>query len=314
MMAGRLALVDYDNEEDSSSEVAQVSALKASKRQSEDWAKASRITTSKVTTTSPPLNNPRDRRSPDRRSETNRAFDCGPSDGDERRRERNLKTHDQERDRRSPRHCDRSSGRRESGGSSYDRHAYKSRSRSRSPERSQYSDRYRDYSKNRDNRHNGYREKERNSRGFEEKMKHMYPTKQLSHEELSKLPAYINPKNVNISKVIEQQEKRKLLWQGSKAKKEEPGVDGKAVMWQHATFSGDSDGAVATKFRKLMGLKTETGGTSERSGGNAVADSAPLPDAIRNQEELMLNLDRQYEVARLSAHTQRGIGLGFNSR
>ena len=116
--------------------------------------------------------------------------------------------------------------------------------------------------------------------------------------DLSRLPAYINPKAVNVSKVIEQQEKRKLLWQGSKAKKEGETPSGaaassssssptkpadKAAVWQNVTFSGDSDGAVANKFKKLMGLK-------EGDGGTRASETSVSGTKIRNYTRATLKL------------------------
>ncbi|OQV16520.1 hypothetical protein BV898_09359 [Hypsibius exemplaris] len=158
-----------------------------------------------------------------------------------------------------------------------------------------------------------------------EKFERMGPVAGPSQEELAKLPAYINPRAVNVNKMLEQQEKRKLLWGGSKAKKDTEAAaeaapaevtpttpKATAAVWQNVTFSGDEDGRVANKFKKLMGLK-ETDPSAGSSSSGADAGSAPAPPHVK-QEDLFRNLDRQYEMARLTAHTQKGVGLGFNSR
>lgn len=88
-----------------------------------------------------------------------------------------------------------------------------------------------------------------------------------SAEASGTLPAYANPRSTNVSRLMQQQEKRKLLWNSSKAKKEEAvteGSDKKAAMWQAVAFAGDADGTVANKFKKLMGLKA--GEPSTKSG------------------------------------------------
>jgi hypothetical protein len=64
------------------------------------------------------------------------------------------------------------------------------------------------------------------------------------------LPAYYNPNVINVNKFAEQQQKRKLLWSG---KKEEPAKD--AAKWGGAKFAQDTDGAKASKFMRLMGIK-----------------------------------------------------------
>lgn len=36
-------------------------------------------------------------------------------------------------------------------------------------------------------------------------------------------------------------------------------------------------------------------------------------ELLERQEQLFKGLDQQYEMARISTHTQRGVGLGFSS-
>lgn len=78
--------------------------------------------------------------------------------------------------------------------------------------------------------------------------------------------------------------------------------------WQGSTFTSDQDGKVSAKFRKLMGMKDSDG--KEEHGD--------LPDDMteeqkRKQAELFSRLDKEYEFARMTTHTQRGVGLGFSS-
>lgn len=35
------------------------------------------------------------------------------------------------------------------------------------------------------------------------------------------------------------------------------------------------------------------------------------PDILKKQEEMFNNMEQQYEVARATTHTQRGVGLGY---
>lgn len=36
-------------------------------------------------------------------------------------------------------------------------------------------------------------------------------------------------------------------------------------------------------------------------------------EVLKKQQELFASLDQQYQVARATTHTQRGLGLGFSS-
>lgn len=114
------------------------------------------------------------------------------------------------------------------------------------------------------------------------------------------IPAYYNPNAINVTKYAEQIQKRKLLWSGKKA---EPAAA--TSTWNNATFSHDTDGKVASKFMRLMGIK----------------DAQPKPqpentgaDNIDKQKQLFSTMEQQYEVARQVTHTMRGVGLGFGSQ
>lgn len=71
-------------------------------------------------------------------------------------------------------------------------------------------------------------------------------------------------------------------------------------------FSEDQDGKVAAKFKKLMGIKQEAKALGD-------VDDKDKSELIEKQKELFKTLDQQYEVARMSTHTHRGVGLGFSS-
>lgn len=113
------------------------------------------------------------------------------------------------------------------------------------------------------------------------------------------IPAYYNPNAINVTKYAEQIQKRKLLWSSKKA---EPAAA--TSTWNKATFSQDTDGKVASKFMRLMGIKDAT--------------AVPPPETAENdldkQKKLFSTMEQQYEVARQVTHTMRGVGLGFGSQ
>lgn len=106
----------------------------------------------------------------------------------------------------------------------------------------------------------------------------------------------------------EQIERRKLLWQKKDDKKRPPipaapsTLPNRSVkVWETTTFAQDQDGKVASKFKRLMGIK-DTAGESSKS-----------TDVLKKQEEMFHSMEQQYEVARTATHTMRGVGLGFSS-
>ncbi|XP_013781116.1 arginine/serine-rich coiled-coil protein 2-like isoform X2 [Limulus polyphemus] len=125
------------------------------------------------------------------------------------------------------------------------------------------------------------------------------------------LPKYYNPAAVNPLKYAEQQQKRKLLWQATKEKEKAPAS---STLWEKLSFSQDQDGKMTAKFRKLMGIKEEGGdvGCSESVEGNPQPQTED--EALKQQESLFRDLDQQYEIARMSTHTHRGVGLGYSSQ
>jgi arginine/serine-rich coiled-coil protein 2 len=82
------------------------------------------------------------------------------------------------------------------------------------------------------------------------------------------------------------------------------------AQWTGSSFAADSDGKVAAKFRKLMGIKEED--------KMLLADNLDISklseEQRRRQDELFQQLDKEYAFARMTTHTHRGIGLGFQSQ
>jgi arginine/serine-rich coiled-coil protein 2 len=78
----------------------------------------------------------------------------------------------------------------------------------------------------------------------------------------------------------------------------------KPNQWNGLKFEGEKGTEMTEKFRKLMGIKDK-----DLSAEEALATKNE--SAIESQETLFRNLDLQYSIARLSTHTQRGVGLGF---
>lgn len=117
------------------------------------------------------------------------------------------------------------------------------------------------------------------------------------------LPKYYNPAAMNPARYAEQIQKRRLLWQKKEtvAQPEKPGTTMGRV-WEATTFAQDQDGKVASKFKRLMGIKEST--SSLGSGSK---------DILKKQEEMFSSMEQQYEVARTATHTMRGVGLGFGS-
>jgi len=107
------------------------------------------------------------------------------------------------------------------------------------------------------------------------------------------LPKYYNPAAVNPLKYAEQMQKRKLLWQGSKEKKV-------SSSWQE-TLAAAGDDKSAEKFKKLVGVRA----------GEELELATASETQKQRQDEVFRTLDAQYEIARLSTHTMRGVGLGF---
>jgi len=120
------------------------------------------------------------------------------------------------------------------------------------------------------------------------------------------LPSFYNPQLVNPTLFAQQQAKRNKLWSKAKEKVEETEEDKQANrnkmmktkvagVWSSLNLGDEKKNK---KFAKLMGIK----------------QSEPSSDQmIHKQAELFNKLDEQYTQARISTHTQRGVGLGYSS-
>lgn len=104
------------------------------------------------------------------------------------------------------------------------------------------------------------------------------------------------------AKYTEQMQKKKLIW-GAKKAGPEVSTNNK---WEAAKFSQDSDGKVASKFLRLMGMKNAP----------AAPPAAPETDdsSVQKREQMFSSMEQQYEIARQVTHTMRGVGLGFGSQ
>ena len=67
---------------------------------------------------------------------------------------------------------------------------------------------------------------------------------------------------------------------------------------------------MTAKFRKLMGIKQESGESTTTN----EADNSKTEEMNLKHAELFQRLDREYEFARMTTHTHRGVGLGFASQ
>ncbi|KAJ8678324.1 hypothetical protein QAD02_014111 [Eretmocerus hayati] len=105
-------------------------------------------------------------------------------------------------------------------------------------------------------------------------------------------------------KYAEQIQKRKLLWSNKKEESKCAPSTSTANTWVGTTFTHDDDGKVTAKFKRLMGIKGDL---------PAIPAPATKPDILKKQEEMFTNMEQQYEVARATTHTQRGVGLGYAS-
>ena len=83
--------------------------------------------------------------------------------------------------------------------------------------------------------------------------------------------------------------------------------------WNNLKFEGEKGNEMTEKFRKLMGIKDKDLNSSAlNSEDNKMGKKNESNEsAIKSQETLFRNLDLQYSIARISTHTQRGVGLGF---
>lgn len=142
----------------------------------------------------------------------------------------------------------------------------------------------------------------------------------------SDLASFCNLTPANSKAIMERLHRKKVLWQkaepkstdsstaeeaaSSQPQQQQQGSGGTSSVWQStsALFSKDGDGKQTAKFKRLMGIKDD-GSDATDSTAPAVAESGD--QLIKKQEEMFQNMEMQYEVARASTHTHRGIGLGF---
>lgn len=118
------------------------------------------------------------------------------------------------------------------------------------------------------------------------------------------LPKYYNPAAMNPVRYAEQIQKRRLLWQKKESTDKQTEAKPSSTMgrvWEATTFAQDADGKVASKFKRLMGIKESTSSSTDNK------------DILKKQEEMFSSMEQQYEVARTATHTMRGVGLGFGS-
>lgn len=115
------------------------------------------------------------------------------------------------------------------------------------------------------------------------------------------------------AKYTEQMQKKKLIW-GAKKTGPEVATNNK---WEAAKFSQDSDGKVASKFLRLMGMKNAPTTAAAGGGGAATASNPAENDndaSVQKREKMFSTMEQQYEIARQVTHTMRGVGLGFGSQ
>lgn len=104
------------------------------------------------------------------------------------------------------------------------------------------------------------------------------------------------------AKYTQQMQKKKMIWGAKKTTTETTTTNNK---WEAAKFSQDSDGKVASKFLRLMGMKNAP---------TAAATSDDGDSGVEKREQMFSSMEQQYEVARQATHTMRGMGLGFGSQ
>lgn len=116
-------------------------------------------------------------------------------------------------------------------------------------------------------------------------------------------PNIISPLLVS-ARYTEQMQKRKLLWGNKKVEGEQQQTTNNK--WEQTKFSQDSDGKMASKFLRLMGMKDAPKVAED--------ETQKAPDSIKKQNEMLSSMEQQYEVARQMTHTMRGMGLGFGTQ
>lgn len=84
-------------------------------------------------------------------------------------------------------------------------------------------------------------------------------------------------------------------------------------MWTNLQFQGERGSQMTEKFRKLMGIKSNEDEEEGKPSSSLSSASAKGSDISTTQETLFQDLEKQYQIGRLTTHTHRGVGLGFNN-
>lgn len=123
------------------------------------------------------------------------------------------------------------------------------------------------------------------------------------------LSNFVSPVLAN-AKYTEQMQKKKLIWGSKKA----PEGDTTATnnKWEQVRFSQDNDGRVASKFLRLMGKKNAPASTDtpQEDGDTSTEDD----NGVKQRKQMFSSMEQQYEIARQTTHTMRGMGFGFGSQ
>ncbi|XP_045466072.1 arginine/serine-rich coiled-coil protein 2 isoform X2 [Harmonia axyridis] len=255
---------------------------------------------------------------------------CRNRRGDDRYRDRSRSRERKDEDKMRERKDDRYGSKSDRYSRDYKRDSYRDRksrrSSSRDKRRSSSRDRRRSTSRERRFSRSPKRDRSRRSRSRSRgryggpQRRYGYPKNNSSRNESSETSTdnqggsrFFMPGITG--KYRDQIEKRKLLWQKKEPQKQQETDHGQGQstspaststrvtkIWEATTFAQDQDGKVASKFKRLMGIKGQP-------------DAAPVPpvDIIKKQEEMFSSMEQQYEVARTATHTMRGVGLGFSS-
>lgn len=125
------------------------------------------------------------------------------------------------------------------------------------------------------------------------------------------LTNFTSPVLVN-SRYTDQMQKKKLIWGAKKAAAEQADSATTTNKWETAKFSQDNDGKMASKFLRLMGMKNAAATQATKSDDSS-EDTASVDPSVRERQEMFSTMEQQYEVARQTTHTMRGMGLGFGS-
>ncbi|GAB1602634.1 hypothetical protein Ahia01_000543000 [Argonauta hians] len=96
-----------------------------------------------------------------------------------------------------------------------------------------------------------------------------------------------------------------------------PGILGDGHQHQQQMY-GAAGAAASAAVGGMMGHGGGSVGSSSSGGGGGGSSSGggggALEERKKQQEELFTRLDKEYEFARMTTHTHRGVGLGFQSQ